>query len=295
MEETINTIGSNDSGRYDNDFEKLPRDEEEVNAPTEHLAATDSPGGDATNIESATVGDEPAPSPSKSQLNVEDISTTMPQTATSDEEGDKGGICAGCCFVTKTIDPRVKDILLWRDVKISGAVFGSTLVVFLSFALCSIISVISYLSLAVLTMTASFRIYHVVMATAKKTEATNPFRKYLEMDINIPEDMARQYGDIVAKHLTIVADRYRRLFFVDNIIKTLKFALLLWLLTYVGGWFNGITLIIIGDILLFTVPKVYEMHQSKIDDAAKMMCAKLQHVWKQAEEKLPVLGKLKQA
>ena len=96
MEETINTIGSNDSGRYDNDFEKLPRDEEEVNAPTEHLAATDSPGGDATNIESATVGDEPAPSPSKSQLNVEDISTTMPQTATSDEEGDKGGICAGC-------------------------------------------------------------------------------------------------------------------------------------------------------------------------------------------------------
>jgi len=47
-------------------------------------------------------------------------------------------------------------------------------------------------------------------------------RKYLEMDINIPEDMARQYGDIVAKHLTIVADRYRRLFFVDNIINTLK-------------------------------------------------------------------------
>jgi len=42
------------------------------------------------------------------------------------------------------------------------------------------------------------------------------------MDINIPEDMARQYGDIVAKHLTIVADRYRRLFFVDNIINTLK-------------------------------------------------------------------------
>jgi len=67
-------------------------------------------------------------------------------------------------------------MLLWRDVKKTGIVFGSSLVIFLSLALFSIISVISYLSLAVLTMTASFRIYHVVMATVKKTEATNPYR-----------------------------------------------------------------------------------------------------------------------
>jgi len=70
----------------------------------------------------------------------------------------------------------VKDVFLWRDVKKSGIIFGSSLLVFLSFALFSIISVISYFSLAVLTMTASFRIYHLVMATIKKTEATNPFR-----------------------------------------------------------------------------------------------------------------------
>jgi len=70
----------------------------------------------------------------------------------------------------------VKDLLLWHDVKKSGFAFGSSLIVMLSLALCSIISVISYLSLVVLTMTASYRIYHLVMAMVKKTEATNPYR-----------------------------------------------------------------------------------------------------------------------
>ena len=70
----------------------------------------------------------------------------------------------------------MKDVLLWRDAKLSGIIFGSSLVVLLSLAMFSIISVISYLSLAVLTMTASFRIYYHIMAAIKKTDAVNPFR-----------------------------------------------------------------------------------------------------------------------
>ena len=66
--------------------------------------------------------------------------------------------------------------MLWRDVKRSGIIFGSSLVVLLCLAMFSVISVVSYLSLAVLTMTASFRIYHQVMAAVKKTEAVNPFQ-----------------------------------------------------------------------------------------------------------------------
>jgi len=58
----------------------------------------------------------------------------------------------------------------------SGIIFGSSLVVLLSFAMFSIISVISYLSLALLTMTASFRIYYHIMGAVTKTEAANPFR-----------------------------------------------------------------------------------------------------------------------
>jgi len=70
----------------------------------------------------------------------------------------------------------VKDLLLWRDVKMTGIAFGSSLVILVSLALFSVISVISYLSLAVLATTASFRLYYYVMTTVKTAEATNPFR-----------------------------------------------------------------------------------------------------------------------
>ena len=46
--------------------------------------------------------------------------------------------------------------------------------------------------------------------------------KYLEMDITFPEDMTDRYGDMVAKHVTVVVDKFRRVFFVDDAIETLK-------------------------------------------------------------------------
>ena len=42
------------------------------------------------------------------------------------------------------------------------------------------------------------------------------------MEIKFPEDMAHRYGDVVARHVTVVADGLRRLIFVDNVIATLK-------------------------------------------------------------------------
>ncbi len=47
-----------------------------------------------------------------------------------------------------------------------------------------------------------------------------------------------------------------RLFFVEDWIESLKFGLSLWFLTYVGGWFNAMTMLIMSWVLLFTVPKV---------------------------------------
>ena len=47
-------------------------------------------------------------------------------------------------------------------------------------------------------------------------------RKYLEMDVKFPEDAARHYADIVAKHVTKAGDGFRRLLFVDSMVRTLK-------------------------------------------------------------------------
>lgn len=95
MEDLGDTIGAHDTGRYDNDFEKLPRDEEEVNSAAELLAGSGSPGGDAK-TESATIGEEVAPAASKSQLNVDETSVMKPQPADSEVGGTEGGVCTTC-------------------------------------------------------------------------------------------------------------------------------------------------------------------------------------------------------
>ena len=68
--------------------------------------------------------------------------------------------------------------------------------------------------------------------TVVKTSSCCVASKYLEMDLKFPEDAARQYADIVVKHVTIAADVFRRLFFVDNMVKTLKVCVLYTSFTY---------------------------------------------------------------
>lgn len=70
----------------------------------------------------------------------------------------------------------VLDLIYWRDVKKTGVVFGSLLVLLLSLALFSVLSVISYLSLVTLTVTISYRVYKNIMTAVQKTGEGHPFQ-----------------------------------------------------------------------------------------------------------------------
>jgi len=70
----------------------------------------------------------------------------------------------------------VLDLIYWRDLKKSGVVFGSVLVLLLSLALFSVLSVVAYLSLVTLTITLSFRLYKNVMSAVQKTGEGHPYK-----------------------------------------------------------------------------------------------------------------------
>merc|ERR1711931_40267 len=36
-------------------------------------------------------------------------------------------------------------------------------------------------------------------------------------------------------------------------------------MTYIGAWFNGLTLLILGLVSMFSLPKTYEVYQEQID------------------------------
>lgn len=80
------------------------------------------------------------------------------------------GLCV-CVFPSTAID-----LLYWRDIKQTGIVFGSFLLLLFSLTQFSVVSVVAYLALAALSATISFRIYKSVLQAVQKTDEGHPFK-----------------------------------------------------------------------------------------------------------------------
>uniref|UniRef100_A0A673GUE5 Reticulon n=1 Tax=Sinocyclocheilus rhinocerous TaxID=307959 RepID=A0A673GUE5_9TELE len=141
---------------------------------------------------------------------------------------------------------KVVDLLHWRDVKQSGLVFGSVLLLLFSLTQFSVVSVIAYLALAVLSATISFRVYKSVLQAVQKTDEGHPLKAYLEVEIALSADQISKYVDKTQLYINSTMKELRRLFLVQDLVDSIKFAVLMWLLTYVGALFNGLTLLILG-------------------------------------------------
>lgn len=74
------------------------------------------------------------------------------------------------------LSPPAIDLLYWRNVKQSGAVFSSVLLLLFSLTQFSVVSVGAYLALAALSATISFRIYKSVLQAVQKTDEGHPFK-----------------------------------------------------------------------------------------------------------------------
>lgn len=84
--------------------------------------------------------------------------------------------------------------------------------------------------------------------------------------------------DVGLKHVNAVLRKLRSVFLVEDIVDSLKFVVLFWVLTYIGAWFNGLTLIILAYLAAFSLPIVYEMHKTQIDQTLGMACKQVNDV-----------------
>ncbi|XP_015180675.1 PREDICTED: reticulon-4 isoform X2 [Polistes dominula] len=185
----------------------------------------------------------------------------------------------------------VATLIYWRDPKKSGAVFGATLGLLLSLAYFSLISVLAYLSLLILVATVAFRIYKSVLQAIQKTSDGHPFKYVLDLDLTLPTEKVHELADIAVAHVNATISELRRLFLVEDIVDSLKFGVLLWCFTYIGSWFNGMTLIIIGVVALFTLPKVYETNKTQIDENLALVKGKVDEFTAKIKAAIPLVKK----
>uniref|UniRef100_A0A8C6HVW9 Reticulon n=1 Tax=Mus spicilegus TaxID=10103 RepID=A0A8C6HVW9_MUSSI len=183
----------------------------------------------------------------------------------------------------------VVDLLYWRDIKKTGVVFGASLFLLLSLTVFSIVSVTAYIALALLSVTISFRIYKGVIQAIQKSDEGHPFRAYLESEVAISEELVQKYSNSALGHVNSTIKELRRLFLVDDLVDSLKFAVLMWVFTYVGALFNGLTLLILALISLFSIPVIYERHQAQIDHYLGLANKSVKDAMAKIQAKIPGL------
>ncbi|KAF1380338.1 hypothetical protein PFLUV_G00162620 [Perca fluviatilis] len=181
----------------------------------------------------------------------------------------------------------VKDLIHWRDPKKSGLVFGLSMLLLLSLAAFSVISVASYLLLALLCVTITFRIYKSVVQAVQKSGEGHPFKTLIDKDVSVPPETFRKHVDASLTYINRALKQMSRLFLVEDLVDSLKLAVVMWLFTYVGAVFNGITILILADILLFAVPPVYEKYKTQIDQYMDLIRTQVNTTMAKLQEKLP--------
>jgi len=159
----------------------------------------------------------------------------------------------------------VADLIYWRDVQKSAVVLTASLLLLFSLSCFSLISVFAYSSLLTLIAAASFRVYQNIRQAVQKTQDGHPFKALLAVDPTLPSDKVHAAVDAFLSHANCALSYLQRIFLVEDLIDSFKFGVYLWALTYIGSWFNGMTLLILGVASLFSLPKAYEVNKTEVD------------------------------
>ncbi|XP_072127321.1 uncharacterized protein [Mobula birostris] len=189
--------------------------------------------------------------------------------------------------VFKDADQLVIDLLYWEDVKKTGTLFGAIILTLFSLTQFSSISVLAYLALSVLSVTICLRLYTSVLHLIYKTQEIHPFQSYLDLDISFTQEQLRKSSETLVSYLTSTVNHLRRLILVEDLLDSLKFGVLLWLLTYIGALFNGLTLTILVVVGAFIVPLVYRKHKVQINQYLGLLRGQIKDVTAKIQSKLP--------
>ncbi|XP_041092429.1 reticulon-2-like isoform X2 [Polyodon spathula] len=198
-------------------------------------------------------------------------------TALTQSESPRGGMLLSV----------VSELIYWKDSKRTGAVFTGLVVALLSLSQFSIISVISNLAFLLMCVTLGMRLYTKVLQVLNKSDGASPFQKFLDMDISLSQKQAQSYVDRVISMGNSAAIELRRLALIEDFIDSLKFAVLMYMLTYIGAVFNALTLLIIAVICAFSLPLLYRQHQVQIDKYVELVRAQLSDIRAKIQAKIP--------
>ena len=162
---------------------------------------------------------------------------------------------------------------MWTHPPVSGLVLVAGLAVLISLCKFSLISVVSHTLLSVLLVGVAARVYVHLMGFLKKP-CTDPLDNVRDIEVTLPAEQVEAFVTSSAEKLNNVATCLKSLILVENVVESIKFGVLMYVLSFVGAMSNTLTLLILGWIGAFLLPTVYDQNQEKFDDLAAQIVEK---------------------
>ncbi|CAB4015732.1 reticulon-1-A-like isoform X3 [Paramuricea clavata] len=241
-------------------------------------------------IESSVGGQEMNPSPESNEptSTVEDTDENVVSSTSKEDQTDGEKLETDeHSLEEKSASPSpVIDLIYWRDIKKTAVVFGTILLILLFLAYHTVLSVVSFFALSLLTVSLLYRIGMTVIGAVQKTGTGSPYKALLEKNISISPEKAREIGECIGCKVNCTIAKLTKLFLVEDFVASLKFGMFLWFLSCIGKWFSAITLLIIGTLLVFSVPRLYEDHQKQVDQFLCKVCKKTDEIVKTVKSKI---------
>ncbi|XP_062867578.1 reticulon-2b [Trichomycterus rosablanca] len=160
---------------------------------------------------------------------------------------------------------KVLDLLYWKDVGKTGLVFTGMVVGLACLFQYSAITLLSNLGLCIMAFTLPVRVLFRTMDLVRLNDGTHPFQSCLEEDSTLTDETTIRIVERIVLLIAFLITELKRLFFIYSVWDSVKFTILLYLLTNVGIKANGLTLVIAGVICAFSLPLAYKLQQKRID------------------------------
>uniref|UniRef100_A0A3Q4HDZ7 Reticulon n=2 Tax=Neolamprologus brichardi TaxID=32507 RepID=A0A3Q4HDZ7_NEOBR len=163
---------------------------------------------------------------------------------------------------------------MWR----TGVVFTGLVIGLASLFQLSAVTVVSNIFLGVMCITFPLRFYYKLLELLRWNPGVHPFQSCLDYDSSLTNKETVMLVEETVLLIAFAVTEIKRLVFIENIFDSIKFVVLLYLLTYVGIQTNGLTLVISAVIAVFSLPLLYKKQQVRIRRIARAVRAFLKRV-----------------
>jgi len=180
-------------------------------------------------------------------------------------------------------------LILWREPRTTGVILLSLLLVFISLTYYSVIEVITCIAIPCLVVTLAIRSLSAAKCFFLKKPMENPFQCWLSEEWELSGNRMDSINKYVADAINIIAINIKKKLLVEDVLNSIKGLLYLFMWYYIGKWISGMTLIFIGCVGLFTIPKLCEIYRRELDVLYKRLDQKYNEIIPKLHDRIPLL------